>query len=185
MNESEPTLDLATLDISEYSRFKRHIENLREPQFPYAKFVTMVLHLPRRLAADFLRKATFHASPEVICEAIDLLARVSPIDGCPRGIELLAHADPRVRQVAVQSLHLMQIRCEISILRLLQAEEDGNTRREAVRFLALTGTSQSLPMLNDLKANDRSVDYEGRPIIDLIKRAIRDIEARESADEQA
>jgi HEAT repeat protein len=184
MNENEPPLDLATLDISEYSRFERHIENLREARFPYPKFVMMVLHLPRRRAVDFLRRATFHASSEVVCEAIDLLARLECIDACPRAIELLTHSDPRVRRVAVESLHRMQIRCETSILRLLQTETDGDTRHAAVRCLALIGTVQSLPTLHELRRSDLAVDYEGRPIGDVIERAIHAIEAREATDEQ-
>lgn len=170
-------MDLATLDISDYSHFERHIERLREAEFPYAKFVTMVVHLPRSLAINHLRRATFHADPGVICEAMALLSRLSPIDGCPRGIELLGHEDSRVRQVAIETLHLMQIKCESSVLRLLQIEKDGDVRHACVRFLAVVGTQFSVQALREIKEKDTSVDYEGRSIAPLAENAIREIEA--------
>jgi HEAT repeat protein len=170
-------MDIATLDISEFANFKRHIERLRQQEYPYDKFLMMVLHLPRWLAIEHLRESTFHPDPEVYCEALDLLSRLSPIDSCPRCFELLSDEDARVRQVALDCLKIMGIRCETSILRVLKTEKDGNVRRACVEALSWIGSARSVGILREIKETDKSVDYEGRPINDVAEGAIKRIEA--------
>ncbi|HEX4609693.1 MAG TPA: HEAT repeat domain-containing protein [Urbifossiella sp.] len=177
LNSGKP-VDLARLDISTYERFERYIENIKSAEYPFESFVTMLFHLPRWVAVSHLRRATRHADLVVVCEAITLLARLSPIDACPRCYDLLDHADPDVRRVVVKSLHQADVCCEDTAAIRLATETNGDVRIAWAELLRDVGTDFILPVLCDIAATDTSVDYEGRPTRNFAARAVKAIEER-------
>jgi HEAT repeats len=152
------------LDVSQYDSFLDYLKTIRTPSRPYDRFVALVLHLPRKVAIGHLTLATHDSDTQVICESLDLLARLSPESARSRCIALLTHEDFHVRLLAVTTLRRAETPCEDDILRLLAVETNGDVRYACVRFLAELGTRNSIAALQNIVAHDNSIDYEGRPI---------------------
>lgn len=171
-------MDLALIGISTYDRFEQYLERLWTENYTYDRFVAMVLRLPRAKAVDFLRRASRHPRVDLLCQAIDLLARLSPLDACPRCFELLLHSDQNVRRVAIQSLQTAGVACEDAAVRHLETEPDGDARVAWVELLEGFGTDFSIAMLRRMAESDPATDYEGRPMRFFADRAIGAIERR-------
>lgn len=61
---------------------------------------------------------------------------------------------------------------------VLKRENSGGVRCVAVEALGEVGSRAAIPVLQDIIATDRSVDYEGRPISELAQQSVQKITNR-------
>jgi HEAT repeat protein len=131
------------------------------------------------LVCQFLERAIKGLDDNLRGEALHLLAQVSPPRAADASTGLLADADPTIRWVACGVIEdVGDVSDEATILRLLDRESDPEVRFAAVSALRRVGTPACLPRLGEIAKTDRSTDFEGRPMSELVPKVVTAIKNR-------
>lgn len=167
MADTRPiTIGAAVIDT--YDDTVAYLKNLRTKGRTVRKAAAECKEFGAEKILGFLQQAVLHADEVLRCEALDLIAHISPEHAVAEAGHLLQSANPEVRRAACDILgECPTPDSEQVLLTHLGIEQEPFVRYAATASLRWVGTGRSIPTLSQIAATDKSQDFEGRPIGEL------------------